>query len=139
MKYQTDYDGDMRKYGCLLCCLVSIVEESCACEMSNDNFLAFLADMQKNDQVGDKIFIRNHNAVLTGAALRLGIQPKIRYTGCIYMPWEERQSWGRRNGDYIILHIRTPNGEHFRLPNHDPWRPGTKMVDLLSLRYYSVA
>jgi hypothetical protein len=86
-------------------------------------------------------FVWDHEAVFNETFKALGFQQRVKYTGRIYMPWEEERgktSFGERGGDILILQIKTPNGGHFRLPNFDPWRPGTQMVDLKSIRYYSL-
>jgi len=157
MKYQTDFTGHIKRDGCLLCSIVTAAEKLVKCELSNLHFLEMIdylhfearagydPDIPVLSAEGDKrrpgSFVWDHEAVFNTVFTRLGAYHKIKYTGRIYMPWEEargRKSFGKRGGDIIILQIKTPNTGHFRLPNFDPWKPGTKMVDLKSLRFYTL-
>lgn len=153
MKYQTDYFGCIRRDGCLLCSIVTAAEDLVACELSSKHFLDLvdrLSAMKTSydpacpvlsdelDKQSPGAFIWDHEAVFNEAFKALGSHHRVKYTGRIYMPWENKESFGERGGDILILQIKTPNGGHFRLPNFDPWRGGTKMVDLKSLRYYSL-
>jgi len=156
MKYQTDYTGHIYKDGCLLCELVTIAEAKAGWELSRIQFLALVECLHElsahfdpvtpvlsdeNDKTKEGSFVWDH-ARVTNEALRMLGEPvhRLVYQGRIYMPWEEtrgRISFGDRIGaDEVILQIRTPNGGHFRGPDHDPWKPGTQMLDLKSIRYY---
>jgi len=157
MKYQTDYTGHIYKHGCLLCSIVTAVEELVKCELSDHHFLELVDHLHYEAKSGydhtcpvlstedDKhmlgSFVWDHEAVFNETFKRLGAYHRMAYTGRIYMPWEEergKKSFGERGGDIIILQIQTPNTGHFRLPNFDPWKPGTKMIDLKSLRFYTL-
>ena len=157
MKYQNDYPGYIEHDGCLLCSIVTAVEQLTGCEFSRDHFLDFVNRLHcslrasydnslpvlsdENDTTKPGAFVWDHEAVWNQAFHELGSSHKMRYTGRIYMPWEEargKKSFGERGGDILILHIQTPNTGHFRLPNFDPWKPGTKMVDMKSLRYNAI-
>jgi hypothetical protein len=157
MKYQTDFTGYILKDGCLACEITTIAEELTGLEMSNArfedmiNFLHFHVKTSYDpaipavsDEHNIKLpgaFVWDHEAVFNESFCRLGTFHRMEYTGRIYMPWEEAKghtSFGERKGDFIILQIKTPNGGHFRGIDHDPYRPGTKMVDLKSLRFYTL-
>ena len=156
MKYQTDYTGHIYRDGCLLCCLVSLAESRAGWELSRIQFLALVECLhelsaefdpgtpvlsEEADKLQPGSFVWDHARVANEALRMLGYpMHRLIYQGRIYMSWEEmrgRESFGDRIGaDEVVLQIRTPNGGHFRLPNHDPWRPGTQMIDLKSIRYY---
>lgn len=156
MKYQTDYSGHIYRDGCLLCELVTIAEERAGWSLSRNQFLTLVECLHEisttydlsipvlsdeKDKMKAGSFVWDHARVANEALVMLGYSEyRLIYTGRIYMPWEEKRgkiSFGDRvPSDEIILQILTPNGGHFRGPNHDPWKPGTKMVDLKSLRYY---
>ena len=156
-KFQTDYAGHIYKHGCLLCSIVTAAEQLVSCELSDETFLDMvdylhfekhaaydslipvLSDEDDTSKGGS--FVWDHAAVFDETFKRLGAFHKVLYTGRIYMPWEEKKghtSFGERKGDILILQIKTPNGGHFRGIDHDPYRPGTKMVDLKSLRFYTL-
>lgn len=156
MKYQTDYSGHIYKDGCLLCELVTIAEERVEWELSRDKFLILVDCLHELSTSYDPLipvlsseknknkkgsFVWDHARVTNEALIMLGYtRERLIYTGRIYMPWQEARgkiSFGDRfPADKLILQILTPNGGHFRGPNHDPWKPGTKMIDLKSIRYY---
>lgn len=148
MKYQTDYMGYIKDHGCLVCSIVTAVEEIVGSSFSTFRFLELLEYLNERGVISDEddnkkpgAFVHNHPGVFNEAFRRLGSDHKVKYTGRIYMPWEEakgKKSFGKRKGDIIILHIQTPNTGHFRLPDFDPYRPGTKMIDLKSLRFYTL-
>lgn len=158
MKYQTDYTGHIYHDGCLLCSIVTAAEELVSLEMSDATFLELVEYLHfekhaaydsrtpvlsdENDIKKPGSFVWDHAAVFNESFKRLGVYHRMLYTGRIYMPWEEargKESFGERGGDLIILHIQTPASGHFRLPDFDPWKPGTKMVDIKSLRFYTLA
>jgi len=158
MKFQTDYDGYIKRDGCLVCSIVTAVEQLLNLEMSDAHFKEMLGmlhferkasydsslpvlSLSRTDITHPGCYVWDHAAVFNEAFGVFGSFHRVKYTGRIYMPWWEekgRTSFGNRGGDFIIMHILTPNTEHFRLPNFDPWRPGTKMVDLMSLRFYTL-
>jgi len=157
MKYQTDYTGHIYRDGCLLCSIVTACEELIRCELSDKHFLELVDYLHYEAHTGydpdipvlsaenDKhmlgSFVWCHESVFNETFKALGAFHRVKYTGRIYLPWEEakgKRSFGHHGGDIIILQIQTPNTGHFRLPNFDPWRGGTRMVDLKSLRYYEL-
>lgn len=156
MKYQTDYSGHIYKAGCLLCELVTIAEERAGWELTRDKFLILVDCLHELSTSYDPLipvlsseknknrkgsFVWDHARVANEALIMLGhTTERLIYMGRIYTAWEEargKKSFGDRfPADELILQIQTPNGGHFRGPNHDPWKPGTKMIDLKSIRYY---
>lgn len=164
MKYQNDYggvfDGTLLKDGCLACSIAGEIEDLLGLSMSDDHFLAMIRDCftehKCTDQAGRKIpvlsdeqdkakmglYVNNHERFGTIVLSTLGSQRTCRYVGRMVMPWHGKDdflSFGfRTNPDFLILQIITPNGGHFRGANKDPWRGGTRMLDLKSIRYYRV-
>ena len=153
-KYQTDFTGHIQKDGCLLCSIVTAAENLVKCEMSDKHFLEMVDYLHfsaytaydpnipvlsdEDDMHKPGSFVWDHEAVFNETFKRLAAYHLMKYTGRIYMPWQDGKSFGNPKGDLIILHIKTPNTGHFRLPNFDPYEPGTKMVNLKSLRYYTL-
>lgn len=157
MKYQTDYTGHIYRDGCLLCSIVTACEQLVKCELSDVHFLRLVDKLHYETKTGydpacpvlsnenDKhmlgSFVWDHEAVFHEMFKALGAYHRVKYTGRIYMQWEQERgkvSFGEHGGDILILQVKTPNCGHFRLPDFDPWRPGTKMVDLKSIRYYTL-
>lgn len=157
MKYQTDYTGHIYRNGCLLCFLVTMAELHIQGEMSRDQFLTLVSYLHtlsagydlgtpvlsdENDKKKEGSFVWDHARVTNEALKILGYRKEVlQYSGRIYMPWEEKEKGHTSFGDHLMadeicLQIRTPNGGHFRGANFDPWKPGTKMIDLKSIRYY---
>ncbi len=155
--YQTDFNGFIKDDGCLFFSLIRLAEMKAAAELNRlqiANLIYVLHDKMTCSYDEDKpvlsdeilesmpgVFVWDHERVVNEALLSLDIaHTRIKYTGRIYMPWEEvkgKNSFGGwTNADEIVLHIKTTNGGHFRLPNYDPWEPGTHMIDLKSIRYY---
>ena len=147
--YQTDFGGWLRKDGCLFFDILKASTEITGVELSREDVLGIAehlynygAMMDENSLSKKGAFIWNHEGVFNTTLTFMRTTTQIKYTGRIYMPWEEErgeQSFGKRGGDILILQIETITGAgHFRLPNWDPWEPGTTMVDLKSLRFYKV-
>ncbi len=155
--YQTDFGGYLQKNGCLLFSLIKIATDIADKDISRRNVQMLVdrlhlytkaeynhiipAISDENDRNEPGAFVWDHAAVINETFKTLGSDKRVSYTGRIYMPWQVakgKSNYGERGGDIIILHIQTPNTGHFRLPNWDPWEPGTKMVDLKSLRYYKL-
>ena len=157
MKYQTDFTGYIQKDGCLACSIVRAAENLVKLEMSTEHFLEMIDYLHFEARAGynsnipvlsaeDDIhkpgaFVWDHTSVFNETFKKLGTHHRVTYSGRIYMPWEEargKKSFGTPVGDIIILQIQTPNTGHFRLIDFDPYEPGTKMVNLKSLRYYTL-
>ena len=154
--YQTDFDGYTRDDGCLLFSIFDwsrfVTHRSISRTAAEDLIDKLHTEIrasydratpaigaEKNPR--DKgVFVYDHEAVFNEACKFVGSTARWQYTGRIYMPWEEargKKSFGRRDGDMIIMQILTANGNgHFRNPDYDPWEPGTEMRDLKSLRFY---
>ena len=154
--YQNDYQGFIAKDGCLCFDLVRIAEKKVGQDLSHlkmadliyvlHHKISTSYDKQRpvlSDEVMTSlpgIFVHDHEAVVNQALFFMNIYDlKIKYIGRIYMPWEEakgKKSFGTHMGaDEIILQVRTTNGGHFRMLDYDPW-PGTKTIDIKSIRYY---
>lgn len=143
--------------GCLFICLVNLVQDVLQLHISDVDVVKLVNHLHyrvgcsysksrpvlsdEDDLLKEGAFVWDHERVLNETAVMVGSTTRFRYVGRIYMPWEEKAgalSWGSRGGDELILHVRTSKGGHFIRPNHDPWRGGTKVVDLKSIRYYEV-
>ena len=156
MLYQTDFDGYIKHDGCLFfsiaewCRLLTnrtivhaevpkLIDEL-HYEIRASYNQSIPAVGAEDDPKAEGIFVYDHEAVFNHLLKYLRSKIRVRYTGRIYMPWEEargKTSFGRHGGDLVILQILTKLGNgHFRNLDYDPWEPGTQMQDLKSLRFY---
>jgi hypothetical protein len=156
--YQTDFEGHIRKDGCLFFSIIKAATDIAGKGISHNGILGLIDELHlrvktsynaglpaisnENNHRERGVFVWDHEAVFNTTLIQLGSAARVRYVGRIYMPWEEERgkiTFGTRSGELIILQIKTIHGNgHFRLPNWDPWRSSTIMTDLKSLRYYRV-
>ncbi len=156
--YQTEFDGFIKEGGCLLFTIFAW-----ACKLTdrdiNHTLILLLIDElhrrrrcsynSKMPAIGDEddptkegVFVYDHEAVFNNVFGYLNSPLRIKYTGRIYMPWEEargKESFGERDGHFLILQGKTENGNgHFLNSFYDPIVPSPRVVDFKSLRYYKV-
>lgn len=156
--YQTEFDGFISDGGCLLFTIFAW-----ACKLAdrgiNHTLILMMIDELHNHvrasydrrypAIGDEddpkkegVFVYDHEAVFNKVFTYLSSPIRVEYTGRIYMPWEElrgKESFGERDGDFLILQGKTENGNgHFLNSFYDPIVPSPRLVDLKSLRYYKV-
>jgi hypothetical protein len=159
MKYQTDYDGFIAKDGCLLCMLVTICEDFVGEDLSRSEFLDLVDDLHENHKTSydptrpvisseknlllPGAFVWDHEAVGNATLRALETKFRLKYTGRLYMEHylethKEKYSRGTPVGaQRIIFQGITEKGNgHFFGPEHNPYRPASKIVDIKSIRYY---
>ena len=157
MNYQTDFDGFIKKDGCLCFDLVDIAQIKVDQELTHlqlANLIYILhwkvsCSYNKNrpvlsdedDITKPGIFVWDHPTVINQALFFMNIYNlKIEYIGRIYTKAEEargKKSFGTHIGaDAITFQIQTENGGHFRRFDYDSWQPGTVAKYLKSVRYY---
>ncbi len=155
--YQTDFNGFIRDDGCACFCDVRIAEKKANKILSHRQLIDLIyvlhwkvpCSYDKNrpvlsdedDITKPGIFVWDHETVIHQALFFMNITNlKCKYIGRIYMPWEEargKKSFGTRaNADEVVMQTRTVNGGHFEMSGYNPWKPGTQMIDLKSLRYF---
>ena len=139
MAKQSDFTGNIKKYGCLWFSLVNIAEEMCGCKLSHANVLHMYKHLQDRGYMDKQCFVKDHSAVIN-EALSYMICPEIRavYTGAQYLD-KLYKSWGASEGSYIILQVKTefvPG--HFLRFNYNPYYPPSKILGVRSVRYYEI-
>jgi hypothetical protein len=148
MKYQTDYDGLIRKDGCLVCSLVSMMEQHVGVSLAPTEFLGLVQDMfrvykvisDENDTNAFGLYVLDHEGVCKATLERLGSNEGVDYVGRVFMPQHRDKlhtDFGTSEGDFVVLQVVTRRGNgHFRLPDHDPINPPAGVKDIKSVRYY---
>lgn len=156
--YQTDFNGFIKKDGCLYFVLERIAEIETGLSLTHlqmadliyilyhkircsyDRTMPAMSDEVVPSLPG--VFVRDHAAVVNQALFFMNIYDlKIEYIGRLYTQAEEargKKSFGTHIGaDEIILQMQTEHGGHFILPSeYDPFQPAPHIVGLKSARYY---
>ena len=152
MKYkQTDeyFEEQINKYGCLFFQHMNIAElHTGHCfiyrtimklyfELTKKTFISNGKEyllMEKN------CYVNSHIRVLQEALECFGNHEKVTYVGAWYNDKQsKRESWGERFGMYMILQMRTKNGNgHFTSMHYDSYMPLIKFTNLISVRYYNI-
>jgi len=143
MKYfQTDFafNLNINKYGCLWFQLMNIAEQ-----YTGHNFvhktIRELYDSLVDKNIMDKdCYVNNHEKVLQDCLEVFDCHDKVTYSGAWYNDKEtDRKTWGDRFGMYMILQMRTKNGNgHFTSMHYDSYRPEINFTNLISVRYYNI-
>jgi len=158
MNYQTEFDGFVKKDGCLCFDLARMAEKKVDQELTHLKLANLIHVLHykvpcsynkqrpvlsdEDDMTKPGIFVWDHATVANQALLFMNILDlKLEYIGRIYTAAEEARgkvSFGTHIGaDEMILGVQTDNGGHFILPpDYDPWQPATHIVGLKSARYY---
>ncbi len=140
--FQTDkfFNEKTNKYGCLWFSLMDMAEEH-----TGHNFIPktinklYLSSVDKF-LMDSECYVRDHEKLAQDALEVLGCHDKVTYNGAWYNDKEsDRKSWGDRNGAYMIMQMRTKNGNgHFRRMHYDPYKPLIHFTNLISIRYYNI-
>lgn len=160
MNYQTDFEGFIRADGCLLFtifrwCEIIAMKPLKARHILNiidtlhyyrkasyDTTLTTPVLSDEKDKTKEGVFVWDHEGAFNETLKFLGSDRRVRYTGRIYMPWEEkrgRASFGEHGGEILILQVLTVNGNgHFQSVDYNPWQPAPSVADIKSLRFYKV-
>lgn len=90
--------------------------------------------------VKNSCYIMDHAAVINeGFSFLIRPEFTAKYVGCQYSNKSLGKSWGKFEGEFVILHIRTLKGYgHFRLMDYDPCSPSLEYDKILSVRYYDI-
>ena len=151
---QTDFkeNNNIAKAGCLMMTLLTIAQMKVGKVLSKkailyiyyhlikQGFMKNGKDRSSAKLIKDSCYVKNHAAVIN-EGLSFLIKPEFtaKYVGCQYLDPKLGKSWGKFEGDYVILHIRTLKGYgHFRLINYDPYSPSLEYDKILSIRYYDI-
>ena len=157
MNFQTDYNGFVKKDGCLCFDLVKIGEKKANQGLSHlqladlIHVLHYKVPSSYNKQrpvLSDEadigkpgIFVWDHPTVINQTLFFLNIYDwECTYIGRKYTEAEEARgkiSFGTfQDADEMVFQIQTINGGHFRMFDYDSWEPGTVARYLKSVRYY---
>ena len=143
MKYkQTDeyFNKEINNYGCLFFSLMDIAEEYTGHNFIPKTIKKLYDDLIDLGLMKKDCYVLNHEKVLQQALEVLGNHDKVTYSGSMYNHnITDRKSWGETFGMYMILQLRTKNGNgHFTRMHYDPYYPEIKFGNLLSVRYYNI-
>lgn len=149
--FQTDdfFNENINKYGCLFFSLMDIAEKH-----TGHNFIpktinklydhltttSFTAGKNEYLLMDKDCYINSHTKVLQDALEVFECHDKVMYVGADYNNTiTDRVSWGKKEGDYMILQYKTKNGNtHFVTPHFDPYKPDIRFDNLMSIRYYTI-
>lgn len=152
MKYhQTDseFNTKINKYGCLWFQLMNIAEQytghSFIIKTINKLYdhlttTSFEIDNKEFLLMDEDCYINSHTKVLQDILEVFECHDKVTYVGAWYNDNEtDRKSWGKRYGMYMILQMRTKNGNgHFTSMHYDSYLPEIQFKNLISVRYYNI-
>ena len=142
MYKQTDkiFPELINRYGCLFFSLVDIAEEFSGKSFTQRKIIDLYGNLDELEIMREDCYVLNHTKVLQQALELFNIHDKVTYSGAWYNDKiTDRESWGERNGMFMILQFKTRNGNgHFRRPHYDPYLPLIHFKNLMSIRYYDI-
>lgn len=155
--YQTDFSDYIARDGSLYFCLAHIVETVADYDFHMLEHSAIIHEANNQHKVeGSKVmvtmsdeeyrsargmYVWNHNDLLQLLCRYANTSKRIKYTGvydAICCANTHEMSWGMFGGDFVIYHIRTYERGHFRMADYDPFKHGTAIQYLKSIRFYTV-
>ena len=136
MIYQTDFNGYIKKYGCLYMSLIDIARDITNNKIKKVDITNIYEILVKDGCMTKTCYVKNHTDTLRIILDYFGDSTNILYSGARYLVGDD--SWGKTGGDYIIIQVKAPSFSHFRRIKYDPWRPTLKFNSILSVRYYNV-
>ena len=143
MKYyqtQTHFYNNINKYGCLFFSLMDIAEEYTGHNFIPETIIKLYENLVDLGLMKKDCYVLDHEKVLQQALEMLSCHDKVTYSGAMYNHnLTDRKSWGESFGMFMILQMKTKNGNgHFRRAHYDPYKPDIKFSNLLSVRYYNI-
>lgn len=153
--YQNDFPElvGVQPSGCLFMCLLDIVAQELGHELTREKVHAVYGLCNERGLLGtsessrDKgAYVWDHTAVLNMASIVMG-RKDVAWEYCARIYSNRESSKGRKNyivnkeyecqATAFIFQIKTCEGTgHFKRLNYDPWKPGTREINLKSIRYY---
>jgi len=137
--YQTDehFNTDINKYGCLFFSLMDIAEKYTGHNFIPKTINKLYFELIDKGIMRKDCYILNHEKTLQMALEEFNCHDKVSYTGAEYL--NDRTSWGKKYGMYMILQFKTKNGNgHFRRPHYDSYKPEIKFTNVMSIRFYNI-
>lgn len=143
---------NIRAAGCLFISLLTIAQKIVNKALTKEEILFIYKHVIKQNYMLDgedrstgalikkSSYILNHEAIVNeGLSFLVAPYIRIKYVGGHYVDTNLGKSWGKKQGDFIILHVRALQGfGHFRLIDFDPSEPEVKFDEILSIRYYEL-
>jgi len=136
--YQTDFKGNIKKYGCLFMSLVDIASEISGVGIRERHIEDLYSSLVHSGFMNSNCYVLNHTDTLNAVLKYFGSSIRMKYNGARYLD-NINNSWGSNEGSYQILQVKTPSFSHFRRVRYDPWQPELKFNSVISVRYYSLA
>lgn len=143
MKYlQTDkaFNKNINRYGCLWFDFMDIAEEYTGHNFIHKTINKLYDTLTDKTIMKKDCYVNNHEKVMQDCLEVFDCHDKVTYAGAWYNDKEtDRKSWGERSGMFMILQMRTENGNgHFRRAHYDSYMPLIKFTNLISIRYYNI-
>lgn len=151
---QSDFpeEENIRAAGCLMMTLLTIAQIIVGKAFSKKEILFIYKHLIKRGSMQDgedrstgklikkSCYILNHEAVINeGLSMLVAPYIRVKYNGCHYVDQTRGTSWGKKEGDFIVLHVRALQGfGHFRLMEYDPAEPPVQYDEIISIRYYKL-
>ena len=139
---QTDeiFNKYINKYGCLFFQLMNIAEEYTGHSFIIRSINKLYTELVELRIMRADCYVNNHEKIIQQALECFGNHEKVTYAGAWYNDkLTDRKSWGERFGMYMILQMRTKNGNgHFTSMHYDSYLPEINFVNLISIRYYNI-
>ena len=143
MRYhQTDkaFTVPVNKYGCLWFQHMNIAELYTGHNFIHKTIFNLYLDVTDKGIMRKDCYINDHVRSIQEALEIFDCHDKVTYAGAWYNEKEtDRKSWGERFGMYMVLQMRTKNGNgHFTSMHYDSYLPEIKFTNIISIRYYNI-
>ena len=140
--YQTDENflPEMNKYACLEFQLMNMAELHTGHDFIYRTIMKLHYELIDKGLMQKDCYILNHEKTIQDALEVFDNHDKVNYVGAWYNDKQtDRKSWGERFGMYMILQMRTQNGNgHFTSMHYDSYLPLIKFTNLISIRFYNI-
>lgn len=139
---QTDeyFNELINRYGCLWFQHMNIAEEHTGHSFVHKTIDKLYDDVIELGIMKEDCYVLNHEKNIQEALEIFGCHDKVTYAGAWYNDkLTDRKSWGERYGMYMVLQMRTKNGNgHFTSMHYDSYWPLIKFTNLISIRFYNI-
>ena len=139
---QTDFteNKQISKYGCLFIALLTIAQMIVKKSLTREEIMIIDKHVIKQKYMKKSCWVLNHGAIINeGLSFLVEPYKRAKYIGAHYIGKRAKDSWGKIEGDFIILEVETLNNNgHFRLISFDPYEPSPEYDAIKSLRYYEI-
>ena len=139
---QTDehFLPEMNEYACLEFQLMNIAELHTGHNFIYRTIMKLHYELIEKGLMKKNCYVLNHEKTIQDALEVFDNHEKVTYAGAWYNNKQtDRESWGERFGMYMVLQMRTENGNgHFTSMHYDSYLPLIKFTNLISIRFYNI-